>query len=161
MSSTDAVDRETAWLRTVGDGLPALLSPAGPFLVVQAYWPRTPAERASGALYVLRRKIHQKRFANQRRMDRYEFQLRLVWPLSSGSGNAEEDQRAFDAAVDLVLTRLGGFTGDKTHGGRFLQVCEGHDDVVVDFDPPWQHLQSDVVFRAEVTYWADDFEITG
>jgi hypothetical protein len=94
-------------------------------------------------------------------MAKYEFLLRLVWPLNSGSGNAENDQQAFDNAIDLVLQRIGGFTGDKSHGGRFLSVGEDPDEVDIAFDPPWQTVTADAVFRAEITYWADDFEITG
>jgi hypothetical protein len=148
-------------LATVGDGLPALLAPLGPWGVLQGYQPRTPAERSVGQLYVLRQRIREKRFANQRRMAKYEFLLRLVWPLNSGIGNAEEDQAAFDAAVDLVLLRVGGFRGDKSHGGRFLSVGEDPDEVDVRFDPPAATLTADATLRAEITYWADDFEITG
>lgn len=161
MSTEDAVERETAWLQTIGDGLPALLAPIGPWTVVQAYQPRTPGERAAGQLYVLRTRIREKRFANQRRMAKYEFLLRLVWPMTSGSGNAEADQGAFDAAIDLVLQRIGGFRGDKSHGGRFLSVGEDPDEVDVRFDPPAQTLAADATLRAEITYWADDFETTG
>lgn len=160
MSTADAVDREVAWLQTSGDGLPALLvSAGGPWDNVQAYQPRTPGKRASN-LYVLRRGIHEKRFANVRRMPTYEFVLKAVWPLSSGQGIAEADQRAFDAAVDLVLTRIGGLVGDKSHGGRFLSVAENPEYVNVRFADPEQTLGASE-FHAEITYYADDTEITG
>lgn len=163
MSTADVVDREAAWLATSGDGLPALLTTAGgPFGVVQAYWPRTPGKRTAGQLYVMRRTINEKRFANQRRMDTYHLVLKLIWPLTSGSGNAEADQRAFDVAIDQVIARIGGFRGDKTHGGRFLSVAEGdHSGVTVHFDDPASTLPPEAEFRAEITYSADDVDFTG
>lgn len=161
MSTADAVDREVAWLTSSGDGLPALLvSAGGPWDNVQAYQPRTPGKRASN-LYVLRRQTHEKRFANVRRMPTYEFALKLIWPLSSGQGRAEDDQRAFDAAVDLVLTRIGGQVGDKSHGGRFLSVAENPEWVNVRFTDPVQTMPGEAEFHAEITYYADDTEITG
>jgi hypothetical protein len=157
VSTADAVDRATS-----GDGLPALLMAAGgPFGVVQSYWPRTPGKRTAGQLYVLRRRTRRKRFSNHRLMDTYTLVLRLVWPLTSGSGNAEADQRAFDAAIDLVLTRLSGFLGDHTHGGRFLSVAEDPGEVEVVFDDPAHTLPPDAEFRAEITYFADDRDFTG
>jgi hypothetical protein len=161
VSTADAVTREAAWLTTSGDGLPALLTSAGgPWGNVQAYQPRTPGRRGSN-IFVLRRQIHEKRFANVRRMPTYEFVLKLVWPLSSGQGRAEDDQQAFDAAVDKVLTRIGGFTGDKSHGGRFLSVAEDPQYVNVRFVDPETTMAPEAEFRAEITYFADDTEITG
>ncbi|MEV8480370.1 hypothetical protein [Streptomyces sp. NPDC051173] len=161
MSTADAVDREVAWLTTSGDGLPALLASAGgPWGNVQAYQPRTPGRRGTN-LFVLRRQIHEKRFANVRRMPTYEFVLKLIWPLTSGQGIAEDDQRAFDVAVDKVLTRIGGFTGDKSHGGRFRSVAENPEYVIVRFTDPEQTMPPEAEFRAEITYFADDIEITG
>ncbi|MFD0405618.1 hypothetical protein [Kitasatospora sp. NPDC127116] len=161
MSTADAVDREVAWLTSYGDGLPALLTAnGGQWQTVQAYMPRTPGRRGSN-IYVLRRSIREERFANVRRMPTYEFLLRLVWPLSSGSGNSEADQRAFDAAVDDVLTRIGGFPGDKSHGGRFRSVAESPRWIDVRFADPAITVPSEVEFHAEITYSADDIEITG
>lgn len=158
MSTADAVDRETAWLATVGDTLPALLASAGgPFDVVQAYQPRTPNRRQKN-LFVLRQQLHDKRFAHPRRMSDYQFLLRIWWPLSSGAGSAEADQRSLDAAVDLVLTRIAGFVGDKSHGGRFRSVAEDPAEVTVRFDDP-ERTMPEAVFTAEITYYADDFEV--
>lgn len=160
--SSDAVDREAAWLATSGDGLPALLTSAGgPFAVVQAYRPRTPERRALGQLYVLRGRIQQRRFANQRVMNAYAFRLELVWPITKGTGNAEDEQRAFDAAVELVLQRILGFPLDKTHGGRFLQVAEDPRNVDVAFDPPEQTIPTDSELRATISYGANDPDFTG
>lgn len=160
--SSDAVDREAAWLATSGDGLPALSAAAGgPFAVVQAYRPRTPTRRAQGQLYVLRSRIQQKRFANQRVMNHYQFRLELVWPVAKGTGAAEDEQRAFDAAVQLVLARILGFRGDKTHGGRFLSVAELPREVDVVFDPPERTIPTESELSATVTYQAQDQDFTG
>jgi hypothetical protein len=109
---------------------------------------------------VLRPVIREKRFANQRRMATYQMHLSLVWPLSSGVGSAEDDQQAFDDAAELVLVRIGGFRGDKTHGGRFLSVAEDGSGVLVSFEDPIRTIP-DGEFRAEVTYSADDQDFTG
>ena len=160
MSTADAVDREVAWLTTSGDGLPALLSTAGgPFTNIQAYWPRTPGRRNTN-LYVLRKGIHQKRFANVRTMATHHFSLKIVWPLQSGQGKAENDQRALDAAIDLVLQRIAGFPGDKSHGGRFRSVAENPEFVNVTFIDPVQSMSAEAEFWADVDYYADDPEVT-
>lgn len=160
MSTADAVDREVAWLQTTGDGLPPLVGTgAGQFGNVQAYWSRTPGRRGSN-VFVLRRGIHDKRFANVRRMATYEFVLKVIWPLSSGQGSAESDQRAFDVAIDRVLQRIDGFPGDKSHGGRFRSVAEDPAYVTVQFGDP-EHTPATGEFHAEIHYFADDSEITG
>lgn len=161
MSTADAVTREAAWLTTSGDGLPALLaSLGGPFDVVQPYLRRTPQGRAT-QLYVTRRSIREERFAHPRRMPRYRFELRIVWPMSSTNGSAENSQQALDNAVDLVLQRVGGFVGDKSHGGRFLSVAENPAEVTVDFSDPERSMDARADLEATVSYWADDAEITG
>ncbi len=161
MTTADAVDRETAWLSTTTDSLPALLAAAGgPFDIVQAYWRRTPQGRAK-QLYVIRKTLHEERFANVRRMPRYQFELRIIWPQSSATGAAEDPQRALDAAIDLVLQRVGGFVGDKSHGGRFLSVAEHPPEVTVDFADPVRSMDARADLEATVLYWADDTEITG
>lgn len=160
--SSDAVDREAAWLATSGDGLPALLATVGgPFVVVQAYRPRTPTRRAQGQLYVMRGRIQQKRITNQRVMNHYAFRLELVWPLAKGTGSAEDEQRAFDAAVELLLVRVLGFPLDKTHGGRFLSVAELPREVDVVFTPPERTITPDAELTATVTYSAQDQDFTG
>jgi hypothetical protein len=159
VSTADAVDREVAWLTTsINDGLPILLANGGgPWGNVQAYMARTPGKRGSN-IFVLRRQIHDRRLASQRRMPTYEFVLKMIWPLSSGSGNAEADQRAFDAAIDLVLLRIDGFRGDKSHGGRFRSVASNPEYVNIVFTDPEQTLGAGE-FHAEITYFADDFEV--
>ncbi len=153
----DAVAREAAWLSTIGDGLPDLASPTGPWDVIQAYQPRTPAKRKA-SIYVTRPSLNIKRFANVRSMPTYMFHLKLVWPLSSGTGSEEADSQAFDDAVTLLVSRISGFVGDHTHGGRFLSVAETPEYITVDFDDPMTTLPAEAAFRATVAYSADDFE---
>ena len=170
VTTADAVDRETAWLSTSGDGLPALLADAGgAWDLVQAYQPRTPAQRKN-QIWVLRRTLRMTRdldrFAMVRKMPKYGFRLRCWWTLSNGAGSAETDQRAFDAAINDLVTRINGFgpdgspaqpgVADKTHGGRFLSVAENPGDVDVAFTDPDTTLMPSAAFAAEVTYWADD-----
>lgn len=160
---SDAVDREAAWLTQV-DTLPALLKTAGgPFQIVQARWPRVPATRKT-ALYVLRspgEAHHVDRYASQRSLLRTTFLLRLMWPLSNGQGSGENEQLLFEQAIDKVITRIEGLLGDKTHGGRFLSVAEdGRGITVSDYDPAQALPNGDGIFRASITYTADDPEIT-
>lgn len=166
MSSADAVARETAWLASYSqaDGLPGLLTQwGGPFDVVQAYRPRTPATRKN-QLYVTRGRIRVTKFGFNRLMNTYPFILELYWPLSSGTGTAENDQQAFDDAVELLLQRISGpvlaFPLDKTHGGRFLTVAQDPTQTDVDFADPEQSIAAGV-FSATVTYSADDKDYTG
>jgi hypothetical protein len=159
-----AVAREAAWLAAYNpaDGLPGLLrAHGGPFDVVQPYWPRTPAARKN-CLYVLRRNIQSGRTANIRTMDRYQFLLRIVWPLSSRTGSAETVQQALDDAVGLVLQRVGGLFMDKTHGGRFLSVAENPPQSDADFHDPESSIPGqNPELRVDIVYWADDFETSG
>lgn len=161
-TTADAVARETAWLTTSGDSLPALLAAdGGKWDVVQAYAPRAGATgMRKNQIWVLRRTLRIERFGDIRRMAHYEFELILSWALSSRTGSAESDQSAFDAAVDDVLVRIGGPLMDKTHGGRFLSVAEDPTRIEVTFVPPEQTM-TDAVFRAHVTYNADDFDFNG
>lgn len=166
MTTADAVDRETAWLSTFGDNLPPLLKAnGGPWDVVQAYATRAPAVRKT-TIYVERQRLRDPRMAAQRKRPAYTFHLKLAWPMGSsttGAGIAEDEQRNFDAAIELLLERIRGPIFDKTHGGRFLSVAEaaplGGAEIDVEFADPDQCLASDGIFRATVTYSADDNEI--
>lgn len=161
-TTADAVDRETAWLNTTGDGLPELVktdSGGGPFDVVQAYYPRTP-NMNQRAVYVLRSRIRQIRYSNGRLHNQYPLRLVLQWPLLAVNGSAEDEQRAFDAAVDLVLQRVAGPLLDKTHGGRFMQAAEDPREVGVEFHDPLETIPRLGALLAEVTYQATD-EIVG
>ena len=162
VTTADAVARETEWLRTSGDGLPALLTDVGGrWDLIQGYAPRAGATgMRKNQIWVLRRSMQIERFGGIRKMAKYEFELVLIWALSSRTGSAEPDQAASDAPIDDVLVRIGGLLQDKTHGGRFLSVAEDGSVVQVSFTPPEQSM-TDAVFRAHITYPADDFDFNG
>jgi hypothetical protein len=160
--------REAEWLCTtsMGDGLPSLLkADGGPWDVVQAYWPRTPP-RHKTAIYVLRPQFAETRLSNQRKLQTHTFRLKCLWPIgatTTQSGLWEDEQQAFDEAVDLVLERVRGTLMDHTHGGRFLSVAEAPDGsrINVSFSDPEQHSgSSPAALRADITYLADDRDFT-
>jgi hypothetical protein len=157
MSTANAVAREVEWLSSFGDGLPALSVPNGPWGNIQGYLPRIAPKKKSG-IYVTRPGFKVMRFANVRSMATYEFRLSLVWPLSSGIGSAESDIQQFDAAIELLLQRIYGPVGDKTHGGRFLSVAEAPKFIEVALDDPDATVPSGAGFTAAVMYSADDNE---
>jgi hypothetical protein len=160
-SPLDAVDRETAWLSTTGDGLPELLKiNGGPFDNVQAYWARVPRTQQH-TIFVTRSDMQDERTANIRTMIRHSFVLRITWPVLAGTGHAETDQRNLDAAIILIIGRIRGFVGDKTHGGAFLSVAENPRYVRVTFDPAEATIPGAKELRASVAYMADDEEING
>lgn len=163
VTTADACDREAAWLTTTGDGLPALLvSAGGPWDLIQAYEPRTPAQRKN-QIWVIRSEFDISILANQRSQPTYAFDLRLHWTLSSGAGSAETDQRAFDAAINALVTRILGQppTGnppmDKTHNGAFQSVAETRRRVAVRYVEPAATMTS-AAFSAVCSYSADDWE---
>lgn len=162
-STADAVDRETAWLSAAGDNLPALQKVnGGPFDDVHAYFPIVP-DMTVRTLYVLRRTISQDRFGGQRIINSYPMRLIAWWPLLGGpgfDGSAEAEQRALDAALDLVIQRLVGPVGDKTHGGRFMSAGENPRRLDAEFNDPTVTLPEGYV-RADLTYSVDDFEYPG
>lgn len=168
MSTADAVTREVAWLTTSGDGLPTLLSSVGgPWDVIQAYWPRTPATRQTG-IYLVRPTARDYRFAAERRINSYLFRAKLWWPVgatSAGTGMWEAEQQALDSAVDLVLGRIRGFLFDHTHAtaaGSFLSVAEapGSGEITVTFADPDSTVPTAAALRADITYSADDRDFT-
>jgi hypothetical protein len=162
MSLADAVQREAAWLNVYGDGLPALTKAnGGPFDVVQAYAPRTPASRQT-QLYVLRRRFPTSRFSQQRRLATHHFQVTITWPIGQGTTGvaiAEAEQQNLDNALALVIQRLEGFVGDKSHGGRFMSVGEAPNgsQFMVEFGDPLVGIAGGFL-TATVTYTADDSE---
>jgi hypothetical protein len=160
-TTADAVTRETAWLTTSGDGLPALLATAGgPFDLIQAYFPRTPSMEQR-SLFVIRQRIRQARTANVRQMSTYPFLLRIQWPILDVTGNAEAEQQALDNAVELVFQRVSGPVFDKTHGGRFLSVAENPRATEATFRDPMITLPTLNALLVDITYSADDPETTG
>jgi hypothetical protein len=162
LSTADACAREAAWLGTTGDSLPPLpASAAGPFQVIQAYWPRTPATNQTG-LYVLRGRLLHPRTASQRIRPRYEMRLRAVWPvIVAGTPLLETAQQNFDTAIDSLLARILGPLGDKSHGGRFESAAEDPRQVEVQFADPEQSMAQFKSLRADVIYTIDDYETSG
>jgi hypothetical protein len=158
------VTREAAWLITSGDGLPALLKAAGgSWDIIQAYATRSPAQQKT-QLYVMRRRLQTARFANTRRLPTYHFHLAAVWPIgatAAGPQIAELEQAAFDAALDLLIQRIEGWPGDKSHGGRFLSVAEAPTGSTIDVEvgDPVQGIASGQL-TAAITYSADDQDYT-
>lgn len=159
-----APDLEAAWLSASGDGLPALLTrDGGPWDVIQAYMPRTPHQRQT-QIYVLRRKVVTRRLSQQRRITTHHIVLALVWPIGQGTTAeyiAEDEQRAFDAAIDLLVTRIEAYVGDKSHGGRFLSVGEADGNegterahIEVDISDPAETVPGGYLI-ANVSYLAD------
>ena len=157
-STADVVSRETDWLNTSGDGLPALnASAGGPFGVVSGYWPRTPATMKT-SLYVTRTQIAEERTAHIRIMARHRMVLHALWPLNNSGGSAEVDQQNLDDAIEQVLARIRGFPHDHSHGGRFLSAGENPGMVTVAFTPASETVALGF-FKATVTYAVDDFEL--
>jgi hypothetical protein len=165
MATSDAVAREAAWLQTSGDGPPALLVAAGgPFEVVQAYWPGAKFAQRKSGVYVQRRRTLMPRFGGRRIMPGYVFVLKVCWPVkSTAAGFPETEQQNLDSAVDLLLQRIDGLPGDKTHGGRFLSAGEAPQGQYpeVEYQDAEITLAQGNWLRATVTYPADDQELLG
>lgn len=164
--SLSAVQKEAAWLAAYNpaDGLPALLKAnLGPLQTVQGYWKRQINTNAP-ALYLMHRGFTEERSANLRTIRTHRFVARIEWPNTQAT--LEAAQLALDNAVDLVLLRIRAFPLDHTHGGAFLSVAEGVSPVdnsgliEVEFADPEQALASKHPLRCDITYHADDFEVT-
>lgn len=162
VSTATAVTRETAWLSVTTDGLPALPSPAGPWDLVQAYWPGNRFAANKRAVYVDARELDDLRASNQRVRPQYQITLTLIWPVKgTGPDLAETEQQNLRDATELVVQRIRGLPGDKTHGGRFLSVAENPRTVRVTEADPEVTIPRDDRLRSVITYRADDFEISG
>ena len=163
--TSDACKREAAWLATSGDPLPALqVIDGGPWDVVQAYWPGNRLGTQQAGIYVTRRTIADQHPVSMRYRPQYLIVLKLVWPVKQAvSPLAETEQQNFDSAIELLLRRIRGPLGDKTHGGRFLSVAEVPEQapVAVDFDDPETTIKAAKELRALVSYHADDYEFSG
>jgi len=162
--TADAVAREAAWLAQV-DSLPALLKTAGgPFDDVHGYWPGNRLATQKTGVYVLRGHISDDHPMAMRYRPQYVFKLKVIWPVKVSTAQlAETEQQNFDNAIGLLLQRIRGPVGDKTHGNRFLSVAETpmQGSVTVDFDDPEHTIPTTKELRATVTYYADDNEFTG
>lgn len=169
-TTADAVDRETAWLSTsTNDSLPILpLAAGGKWDLIQAYAPRTPAMRKNQIFVTREPGFDIERFGDIRSLARYRFELKLLWTLSSGTGSAENDQRAFDAAIHDVVMRVRGIPPgvtatnpsgqpDKTHNSNFMSVAENPSTISVRPLALDQTLAL-AYFGASISYLADDFD---
>lgn len=162
MSTATAVSREAAWLQVTDDALPALLAPGGPWQVVQGYWPGAHEATQKTGIYLDARVTTDTRASNQRIRPQYEFTLTLIWPIRQNSVKlAEGEQQKLADATDLLLQRIRGPVGDKTHGGAFLSVAENPRRVDVQKEDPAVTIPSEKTLRSTVRYSADDIEITG
>jgi hypothetical protein len=170
VTTADAEAREAAWLATTTDTLPALLATAGgPFEIVQAFWPGAKFAARRNAVYVQRTRAIMPRFGGRRIMPGYQFLLKIVWPLKATvAGIAETEAQNLANAVELLLQRIDGLPGDKTHNGRFLSAGEGLEGTslaglhpVVDFLDPEVTIPQNGWLRAQITYPANDVEILG
>lgn len=166
MGTDSAVARETAWLATAGDSLPALPSSAGgPWDVIAAYEQGAQTRTQATAIYVTRGRAGQVRVGNQRVRPRYPMRLELHWPVRAtspgGSSIAAVEAQAFDDAIELLRQRVTGPLGDKTHGGRFLSAAEvkGAPGFEVTFEPAGETIRAAKELRAIASYWVDDFEV--
>jgi hypothetical protein len=162
VSTADAVAREAAWLQVATDSLPVLPAPDGPFDAVQGYWPGAKLRTKATGLYVEARTADDSRASNMRIRPQYQFTLRLIWPVRTTTPPiAETEQQNLDNAIDLVLQRIRGPIGDKTHGGAFLSVAENPRTVTVSRGDPAVTIPEDGTLTAVITYRADDYEVSG
>jgi hypothetical protein len=166
VGTDSAVARETAWLQTSGDSLPALLAiNGGPWQVIDAYVQGAATRTQKPAIYVTRGKAEQLRVGNQRVRPRYPMRLELYWPvltINPGSSSiAATEQQNLDNAIEMLRQRVTGPPGDKSHGGRFLSAAEvkGAPGFDVTFEPASVTIRAAKEIRATATYSVDDFEI--
>jgi hypothetical protein len=154
--------RETAWLTAVDGFVPPLLAVnGGPWEVLQAFYARTPGTQKTQC-YVWAGEISDERVGGIRIRSTYQITLDLHWPLrQTTSPLAEQEQQAFKSAVGLLVQRIRGPVNDKSHGGAFLSAGEvpRSPGVHVMFEHPSVTIPVDKELRAQVTYYADDWEI--
>lgn len=167
-SSADAVQREADWLNTTSDALPSLPQDAGgPFQVIAAYTQGAQTRTQARAIYVTRGQVQRIRVGNQRIRPRYPMRLELRWPVlvtSPGASSiAATEQQNLDNAIELLLERIAGPVLDKSHGGRFLAAGEfkGGPGITVIPERAEDTIRVSKELRAAVTYFIDDYEITG
>lgn len=171
MTTADAAAREAAWLQTATDSLPSLLAEdGGPWDVVQAYWPGAHLAKNKHGIYVDARPVADPRVSNQRIRPQYTFVLTLLWPLKAQGATAgasgtsripETEQQNLDNAAALLIERIRGPLGDKSHGGRFLSVAENPRTVTYEKQDPSVTIPQSNSLLASVVYKGDDFEVNG
>ena len=157
-----AESREAAWLSVADDTLPVLLSSAGgPWDVVQAFDPVARRRMNATTIYVLARHVEDQRVSNQRLRPQYAITLAMTWPVKRLTPPlAEGEFQALKDAADLVLQRVRGLAGDKTHGGRFLSAGETAHPVI-EFGDPFASITEAKAITGTISYPADDFELNG
>jgi hypothetical protein len=162
VSTSTAVSREAAWL-AADDDLPSLLATSsGPFGVVQAYWPGAHLKQQKPGLYVDAKPITDVRRSNQRIMPQYLMVLTVIWPVRTPNPPiSETEQQNLSNALELVVQRIRGPVGDKTHGGAFLSVAENPRRVDMTREDPRITIPQQKAIVELVTYRADDYEING
>jgi hypothetical protein len=163
--------REAAWLQTANDSLPSLLAAdGGPWDIVQAYWPGAHFAKDKHGIYVDAKPADDLRVSNQRIRPRYTFVLSLTWSIKAQGATAgtsgkaliaETEQQNLDNAAALLIERIRGPLGDKTHGGRFLSVAENPRTVTYAKEDPAVTIPQSRSLVATVTYKADDYEVNG
>jgi hypothetical protein len=169
--SATAAAREAAWLQTANDSLPSLLTEdGGPWDVIQAYWPGAHFAKDKRGIYVDARPVDDLRVSNQRVRPRYTLVLTLTWSLkgqgatpgaSAKSQLAETEQQNLDNAAALLIERIRGPLGDKSHGGRFLSVAENPRTVTYAKEDAAVTIPQHRALLGSVTYKADDYEVNG
>jgi hypothetical protein len=161
--SQSAEMREAAWLSQSGDSLPSLLTAnGGPFELVEAFDPVAARPKMKNTLYVMALHVADQRVSNMRIRPQYEITLDISWPARKpGTPLAETAMQDMKNAVDLVLQRVRGLVGDKTHGGRFLSVAEVPAMASVAYSDPAATIPGGGYVGATVSYRCDDFEING
>lgn len=162
-TGTQSVEtREAAWLTAV-DSLPSLLvADGGPWQVVQAFDPVATRRTEQKTIYVTSLRIADTRASNQRIRPQYEITLDLHWPVHQATpGIAAGEFQNLRNATDLVLQRIRGPVGDKTHGGRFLSVAENPRRVDVVYADPAMTIPEGKYVGAVIGYRADDYEVNG
>jgi hypothetical protein len=108
------------------------------------------------------RHVADQRVSNRRIRPQYEITLECNWPVRTPVPPiAETEQQNLKDAVDLVLRRIRGFPGDKTHGGRFLSVGEVGQHPEVTFGDADATIREGKYVACLISYKADDFEISG
>lgn len=145
-----AVVREAAWLKEA-------VPPLG-FDSIDAHHRRTSGNKRT--LKVSRLRTVDQRIATGRTRATHTLVLLAVWPTTARDGASDQDQDAFDAALDRLIGHLRGPLGDKTHGGRFLSACEEpNDSITVDLTDPDLQQRDGKALTARITFTVDDFDI--
>jgi hypothetical protein len=163
VSTATVESREAAWLSQTGDSLPSLLAAnGGPFELIDAFDPVAARPKMKNTLYVMALHASDQRVSNQRIRPQYEITLDINWPARKpGTPLAETAMQDMKNAVDLVLQRVRGPVGDKTHGGRFLSVAEVPAMASVAYSDPSVTISAGSYVGCVVSYRADDFELSG